>query len=90
MLLAELDESKKMFDQALAINEGKVLPTKLALATRYYCVKGDKENYYKILNEILAVPDPLPTSRLQNLIAKRRARRYIANPIWQESCGFGA
>lgn len=88
--MAELDESKKMFDQALAINEGNFLPTKLALATRYYCVKGDKENYYKILNEILAVPDPLPTSRLQNLIAKRRARRYIANPIWQESCGFGA
>ncbi len=88
--MAELDMSKKYFEQALEINGGKFLPTKLAFATRYYCVKGDKENYYKLLNEILAVPDPLPTSRLQNLIAKRRARRYIAHPIWQENCGFGA
>ena len=88
--MAELDEAKKYFDRALAVNDGKFLVTKLQLATRYYCAKGDKEMYFKLLNEILAAPDPLPLARLPNLIAKRRARRFIAHPIWQADCGFGA
>ena len=88
--MAELDEAKKYFERALAVNQGKFLVTKLQFATQYYCSKGDKENYFKLLNEVLAVPDPLPLARLPNLIAKRRARRYIAHPIWQENCGFGA
>ena len=88
--MAELDQAKEYFERALAVNDGKFLVTKLQFATRYYCAKGDKENYFKLLNEILAVPDPLPSARLPNLIAKRRARRFIAHPIWQEDCGFSA
>jgi hypothetical protein len=88
--MAELDQAKVYFERALAVNDGKFLVTKLQFATRYYCAKGDKEMYFKLLNEILAAPDPLPSARLPNLIAKRRARRYIAHPIWQEDCGFGA
>ncbi len=86
--MAELDESKKMFDKALAINGGKYLATKLNLAQRYYCFKGDKAAYVRTLNEILAAGDTLPEARLPNVIAKRRARRYLGNPIWQEECGF--
>jgi hypothetical protein len=37
---------------------------------------------------VLAAGDPLPEARLQNTIAKRRARRYLNNKIWQEECGF--
>jgi tetratricopeptide (TPR) repeat protein len=86
--MAELDESKAEFDKALAINGGKFLPTKLNLAQRYYCMHGDKELYVKTLNEIIAAGDDLPEARLSNVIAKRRARRYLGNKIWQEECGF--
>ncbi|MCA9631598.1 MAG: hypothetical protein KC766_28270 [Myxococcales bacterium] len=86
---AELDESKKHFDRALEINQGKFLSTQLNYATRYYCFKRDQKSYEKLLNEVLAAGDPLPEARLPNVIAKRRARRYLGNKIWQEPCGFG-
>lgn len=86
--MAELDESKAYFDKALALNGGKYLATKLNLAQRYYCAKGDKVAYEKTLNEVLAAGDDLPEARLPNVIAKRRARRYLGNKVWQEECGF--
>ncbi len=88
--MAELDESRVEFEKAIALNGGKFLPTKLNFAQRYYCAKGDKPAYEKMLHEVLAAGDDLPEARLQNVIAKRRARRYLGNPIWQEECGFAA
>ena len=88
--MAELDESKKHFDKAIEINGGKFLPTKLNYATRYHCAKSDKASWEKTLNEVLAAGDPIPEARLQNVIAKRRARRYLGNEVWEEDCGFGA
>lgn len=84
----EFDKSKAEFDRALQLNGGKFLAAKLNYATRYYCAKSDKANYMKMLNEVLAAGDDLPDARLQNVIAKRRARRYLGNKIWQEECGF--
>jgi tetratricopeptide (TPR) repeat protein len=86
--MSELEDSKKHFDRALELNGGKFLPTKLNLATRYYCAKGDKEAYEKTLREVLDAGDELPEARLQNVVAKRRARRYLGNRVWQEECGF--
>jgi tetratricopeptide (TPR) repeat protein len=86
--MAELDQAKQEFDKAIELNGGKYLPTKLNLAQRYYCYKGDKAAYVKTLHEILEAGDDLPEARLQNVIAKRRARRYLGNKIWQEECGF--
>jgi hypothetical protein len=86
--MSELDDSKKHFERAIELNGGKFLPTKLNFATRYYCAKGDKAAYEKTLNEILAAGDELPEARLQNVVAKRRARRYLGNRVWQEECGF--
>jgi len=85
---SELDESKQHFEKALKINGGKFLSTQLNYANRYYCMKQDKENYTKMMNQVLAAEDPIPEARLQNLIAKRRARRYLENPIFQEDCAF--
>jgi tetratricopeptide (TPR) repeat protein len=80
--------SKQEFDRAMAIGGGKFLPTELNLATKYYCARSDKPDYEKTLNAVLAAGDDLPDARLQNVIAKRRARRYLGNSIWQEDCGF--
>ncbi|HEX4339424.1 MAG TPA: TRAP transporter TatT component family protein [Polyangiaceae bacterium] len=86
--MSELDEAKQHFDAAMKISEGKFLPTQLNYASRYYCAKSDRANYQKMLNEVLAAGDPIPEARLQNLIAKRRARRYLDNKVFQEDCGF--
>jgi tetratricopeptide (TPR) repeat protein len=86
--MAELDEAKAHFEEALKINEGKLLLTQLNYATRYYCFKRDKPNYERLLNEILAAEDPLPDARLQNVVAKRKARRYLENADFAEDCGF--
>lgn len=88
--MAELDESKKHLDRAIQLNGGKFLPSRLNLATRYYCAKGDKAGYERTLNEVLAAGDELPEARLQNVVAKRRARRYLGNKVWQEECGFSS
>jgi len=85
---SELGESKEHFDAAMKINGGKFLSTQLQYAARYYCAKSDRPNYEKMLNQVLAAGDPIPEARLQNLIAKRRARRYLDNKIFQEDCGF--
>lgn len=85
--MAELDEAKKHFDEALRISEGKALLVKYNMATKYHCTKVDKENYVKLLTEIIEAGDVDPKQRLQNTIAKRRARRYLAE--WRmQNCGF--
>jgi hypothetical protein len=85
--MAELDEAKKHFEAALKINGGKALLTKLNYAARYYCAKVDKENYVKLLTEVVEAGDVLPEQRLQNTIAKRRARRYLSKERMAD-CGF--
>lgn len=84
----ELEEAKKHFDIAMKINGGKFLSTQFNYGRRYYCMKSDKPNFEKMMNEVLAAGDPIPEARLQNLIAKRKARRYLDNKIFQEDCGF--
>jgi hypothetical protein len=85
--MAELDEGKKHFDRALAISGGKYLIAKLMLAIKYHCIKGEREPYEKLLNEVLAAGDLLPEQRLSNTIAKRRAKRYLGKER-MKSCGF--
>lgn len=86
--MAELDEAKKELDLAIAVTSGKALLPRLQLAARYYCTKGDKESYVKTLTEIVEAGDTLPTQRLTNAIAKRRARRYLGKDRMMRMCGF--
>lgn len=86
--MAELDEAKALFDKALAAAEGKTLLPKVQLATRYYCNKGDKENYVKLLEEVLASGDLDPYQRLPNTIAKRKAGRWLGAERMKANCGF--
>lgn len=85
--MAELDEAKKHFDRALQINGRKHLLAQLNYATKYYCMKVDQQNYEKLLNEVLSAGDVLPEQRLQNTIAKRRAKRYLGKERMR-NCGF--
>jgi hypothetical protein len=85
--MAELDAAKKHFDRAIQLTGGKALLPKFHLARSYYCMKGDKANYEATLREVVDAPDALPEQRLQNTIAKRRARRYLGKSR-MASCGF--
>jgi hypothetical protein len=92
--------AKKHFDRAAEINGGKLLLGKVQMAKSYYCrMKDDSPGrrdsfaaYQKALNEVLAADDPLPSARLTNAIAKRKARRYLSK-AWiegpaREDCGW--
>lgn len=74
----ELPLSKQHFDRALEISNGNALLTKYNMGVKYFCAMGDKESYVKLLTEVVEAGDVLPEQRLQNTIAKRRARRYLA------------
>jgi hypothetical protein len=86
--MAEPDEAKKIFDIAMAKTEGKNLLVPLAYATTYACVKGDAGLYQNMLNKVLNAGDPDPYIRLENAIAKRRAKRWASKKRAKENCGF--
>lgn len=84
--MAELDESKKLLDFALEKTKRHALGVQLNYA-KYACVKADQALYEKMLNEIIAAEDVEPNLRLQNAIAKRRAKRALSKAA-MEDCGF--
>lgn len=85
--MGEADEAKKEFDKALAISKGKYLLVQFNEAAKLFCIKGDKDGYVKTMTEIVDAGDVLPEKRLQNTIAKRRAKRYLS-PARMKACGF--
>jgi hypothetical protein len=85
--MAELDAAQKHFARAIQLTGGKALLPKFYYARSYYCMKGDKANYEATLREVVDAPDALPEQRLQNTIAKRRARRYLSKSR-MANCGF--
>ncbi|HMJ54203.1 MAG TPA: TRAP transporter TatT component family protein [Polyangiaceae bacterium] len=85
--MAELDAAQKHFARAIQLTQGKALLPKFHFARSYYCMKGDKANYEATLREVVDAPDALPEQRLQNTIAKRRARRYLGKSRLA-TCGF--
>lgn len=84
--MAELDQAKKLLDEALEKTQHKALSVQLNYA-RYACAKNDQALYEKMLNEIVNSEDPDPNLRLQNTIAKRRATRALSKAAIEE-CGF--
>jgi hypothetical protein len=84
--VAELDEAKSMFEVALAKTHQKSLSV-FYNHSRYACAKSDRALYEKLLNSVLNGGDPDPNLRLQNTVAKRRARRALSKTA-MEDCGF--
>lgn len=86
--MAELDDAKKMYDSALAKTQGKALLVPFNYATRYACAKGDAALYQSMMNKVLEAKDPDPEQRLENTIAKRRARRWLGKKRVKDQCGI--
>ena len=88
---AELDQSEQLFQRAMAVTQGRALLPKFNYATKLLCARGDKAGYEKVLQEVVDAGDTLPEQRLQNVIANRRARRYLSHARMEEmreNCGF--
>ena len=83
---AEVDEAKKLFELALQKTEHKALTVQLTYA-QLGCILGDKGLYDRMLKEVLVAEDPDPQQRFNNMLAKRRARRYLS-PKRTADCGF--
>ena len=86
--LAELDQSKQLFDVAMAKTEGKTLLVPFAFATTYACMKGDGALYQEMMNRVLQPTDPDAYQRLTNAVAKRRAKRWLSKRRTKEQCGI--
>jgi len=86
--MAEPDEAKVQLTKAMQIAGDKSYLPKLQYAIRYDCLTGNKDEYVKLLNEILAAGDGDPYQRLTNTIAKRRAKRWLAPARMSNACGF--
>jgi hypothetical protein len=84
---ADLEKARKHFDRAAQINKGKLLISQVLFARTYYCVKGDKVSYTRFLNDVVGAGDPMPEQRLINVVAQRRARRYLSD-VRMADCGF--
>jgi hypothetical protein len=85
--VAELDQSKQLFDTALGRTEWKSLLVPLFYATKLACVRGDGIVYQDLLNRVLQAQDPDPYQRLTNAVAKRRAKRWLGRRRAKEECG---
>jgi predicted anti-sigma-YlaC factor YlaD len=67
--------AQRHFDRALELSQGKLASPLVSLAESVAVEKQDKAGFQSLLNRALAInPDAAPESRLQNLVAQRRAR----------------
>jgi hypothetical protein len=97
--IAELDEAKALFEEAMNKTRGKALLVQLNYAMRYACMKGDRALYDQMIAAVLEAPDPdaalaagaAPGNdavyRLEGVIAKRKATRAKTKEILAD-CTF--
>lgn len=74
---ADLDAAEPLWNQALELTERRNLLTLVNMARTYAVRRQDRELYVSLLREVLEAGDIAPNQRLTNMIAKRRAARYL-------------
>lgn len=84
---AELPEAKRLFERALTLTNRGALTVQLLYAQNWACNAHDKAAYEKLLAEVVEAGDVLPSQRLENVVAKRKAKRYLAPPRLKR-CSF--
>lgn len=71
-------ESRRLFEEAIARTNRQFLTYIVMEARAYAVMVQDRALYRRLLEEVINAGDVLPEQRLANQIAKRRARRYLA------------
>ncbi len=74
---ADLDEAQALWERALEITERRNLLVLVNMARTYAVRRQDRDLYRSLLVEVLEAGDINPEQRLTNMIARRRAERYL-------------
>ncbi|MEM9067233.1 MAG: TRAP transporter TatT component family protein [Myxococcota bacterium] len=74
---ADLDLAEPIWERAIEITERRNLLVLVNMARTYAVRRQDRELYLSLLREVLEAGDINPEQRLTNMIAKRRAERYL-------------
>ncbi len=73
-----MERAKYHFDRAITLSKNLTAGPYLAWATAVYIGKQDKAAFVDYMNTILALDlDAIPESRLQNVMAQKKARWYL-------------
>lgn len=70
--------ARREFEAALATSSRHMLTYQVLYARTYAVQVQDRALYTRLLQEVMDAGDVLPAERLANLVAKRRAARYLA------------
>ena len=74
------DLGKKFFDEAINASDGKYLMPRVMMARFFAVITQDRPLFEKTLKAVIATPnDVWPAQRLPNMLAKKRAERYLAH-----------
>lgn len=69
---------RQKLEEAFQSTGGKFLMTRVMTARIWAVTAGNRAEFEKLLNEVIAAPDDLwPAQQLPNTIAKRKAARYL-------------
>jgi len=71
-------EALRLFDEAIRLTDGRFLTYRVMKARAYAVMIQDRALYTRLLQEVIDAGDVWPEQRLANQLAKRRARRYLA------------
>ncbi|MBI5480173.1 MAG: hypothetical protein HY906_15005 [Deltaproteobacteria bacterium] len=73
------DRGRREIERAITLTGGSFLMHKVILARVYAVAMGNRELFERVLREVVATPGTvMPSERLANEIARRRAARYLA------------
>ncbi|MFO0653333.1 MAG: TRAP transporter TatT component family protein [Polyangiales bacterium] len=72
------DLARAAFERALGLSNRHYLTWQVLEARTYAVMVQDRALYRRLLQEVLDAGDVMPEERLSNLVAKRRAERYLA------------
>ena len=75
-------------EAALAGTGRKFLLAQTIYATTHACARADAATYDKLLREVLAAEDPDPSQRLSNIVAKRKAARWLKEKRMFDACSM--
>lgn len=74
----EPDRARASFEEAIRRTNRHFLTYLVLYARAYAVMMQDRALYQRLLQEVIDAGDVMPEQRLANQIAKRRARRYLA------------
>jgi hypothetical protein len=72
------DAARREFESALRVARGRYLLFQVLYARNYAVQQQDRALFRQLLEQVVHAGDVMPEERLSNQVAKRRARRYLA------------